>query len=120
MKGLGLIALFGAVGYLLSYGIFIPRELAFFQLLAAVGMMSGYPIGRISSAKRVGNSRTIVVILLAAVVCVATAVTYVIRVQMGQSYTYDIVILALLISVFFFSFALLMPFAGMVVDKSSN
>jgi hypothetical protein len=38
---------------------------------------------------------------------------------MGDSNTSDIVILALLVAVFFFSFAFLMPFAGVIADKTS-
>jgi hypothetical protein len=118
MQSLGLVALFGVVGYLLSFGIFIPRELSFFQLLAAVGMMAGYPIGRLSSGVNVILRITLLV--LASLVCVAASITYVIRVQLGQSDMSDIVILALLITAFFFSFAFMMPFAGVIADKASQ
>ena len=81
-------------------------------------MMAGYPIGQISSGQKIGPIAKIFVLVVAALICIATAILYVIRVQMGQSDTSDIVILALLIFGFFFSFAFLMPFGGVIVDRS--
>jgi hypothetical protein len=117
MKGLTIAAVFGLVGYLLSYGILIPLGLEFFKILAAVGMMAGSAVGR-HTADSVARPRfRAPLIIVAMLVCVGSAITYVLMEPMGSANTSDIVDLALLITVFFFCFAFLVPISGVSFDR---
>lgn len=117
MKGLTIAAVFGLVGYLLSYGILVPSELQFFKILAAVGMMGGSAVGRLT-ADSVGRPFfRASLIIIAMLICIGAAILYVLMIQMGSANTSDIVELALLITTFFLSFAFLAPLSGVIFDR---
>jgi hypothetical protein len=112
MLKLGLTSIFGIVGYLLGYGLFIPKDLAVFHILAAAGMMAGYGCGDVSATHVARPLAKVFVLVLALSACVGSAIFYIIRIQAGSADKIDIAILALLITVLFFSLSFLMPMVG--------
>jgi hypothetical protein len=115
MTNLSLTVVFGLVSYIVSY-FFVPSELRIFNLLAAIGVMGGYQTGRLTSGKAKRAVTKIVLLVAAVFICVASALTYAVRIQMGSANTSDIVLLGLLIAVFFFSLGFLFPIAGIIID----
>jgi hypothetical protein len=117
MAGLALTALFGFVAFVLSYGFFVPSDLRYFSFLGAVGSMAGYPLGELT-ARAVSTAWTrAALIILSAIICVATVVCYAIFVQRGTGEVADIVLLAILLTCIFLSFTFLMPMAGVTIGK---
>jgi hypothetical protein len=118
MRGLGLTAVFGVVGYILSWGIFVPSELKVFNVIAAAAMMAGYPSGNLVAGKIKKSLHRILILIGTAIVCVGSAIAYVVKIQMGSAETFDVAVLGILLAVLFFSLSFLMPMAGVVLSRS--
>jgi hypothetical protein len=116
MIDLTLTALFGVVGYLLTYGIHIPDGLEVFHILSAAGMMAGYACGNVTASHIRSPGPKISVVAAALTVCFASAMTYVVRVEAGSSNVLPIIFLGFLITTLFFSLAFLMPIAGVKLN----
>lgn len=120
MKGLTLAGLFAAISYALGYGIFIPKELEAFKLIAAASAMGGFGIGSLVAQKLKSIAWKAALIILAMVTCVGVILTYVIRVQVGAADISDIVILGILVATLFFSLWFLLPIAGVVANDKKK
>ena len=115
MKGLGITALFAFVALVLSYGLFLPADLKSFSLVAAVASMAGYALGAQSS--KMSGALRVVLVVLVSLVCASCLVAYVIFVQRGSGEPFEIVRLAFLLFGAFFTFAFLMPLAGLSIQQ---
>jgi hypothetical protein len=116
--GLALTAIFGLVSGVLSYGLFVPSDLKPFNLVGAVGAMSGYALG--SQAKGLQPWKRVGLIILSAAVCIGCIFAYVIYVQRGTGDVTDVITLGLLLFAIFFTFTFLMPLAGVSIEKNRS
>lgn len=112
MPALGLYSLFGIVAYLSTFGILIPSELAVFRILAAAGTMAGFSCGDVAASHVKRPVIKVGIVLLALLFCCACGLLYAIRIQAGSANVSDIILLGVVLTGFFFSFAFLMPVAG--------
>jgi hypothetical protein len=117
MMGLTLTALFAFVNYLISWGVFVPKQLQAFNLIAAASTMAGFPLGGLTAQKIKKVGFKVFLILADLVLCVASIIAYLILSQRGSADISDIILLAVLFSIMFFSFSFLLPIAGVTFDK---
>jgi hypothetical protein len=116
-KAFTLGGVFTAVEALITYFL-VPHDLKpTFIVLAAVMMIAGYAIGHISSGKAKRSRTKVVLLLAAAVVCSASAIAYMIMINMGSSDISDVVMIAVVFAAFFGAFAFLTAFSGLKLDK---
>jgi len=101
---------------LISYFV-VPPDLQLFDLVAAVGIMGGYQIGRLLRGKVTRSLSKILIIIPCLLVFLATAIAYAIRIQMGSANTSDIVLLGVILFVCFSSLGLWLPLAGLAFAK---
>jgi hypothetical protein len=118
---ISLTALWGFVAGIASHGLLVPEDLKAFDILAASASMAGLPLGK-SAAEKLSNGYRNVAAVVSFLFCAAATVAYIILIQRGSANISDIVILAGLISVLFFSFSFLLPLAGFGIgnDKPSG
>jgi hypothetical protein len=114
--GLAITVVFGFVSGILSYGLFVPSDLAPFNLVGVVGSMSGYALGM--QAKSLSKSVRTILIAVSAAMCVGSIVGYVIYVQRGTGEAVDFIMLAVLLFWVFFPLTFLMPLAGVSIEKN--
>jgi len=113
--GLAITALFGFVGYILSWGLFVPTDLKPFNLIGVVASMAGYALG--TQAKDIAGWKRVSLIILSAVICLICVISYVIYVQRGSGDAFEVIRLAVLLFGGFFTLMFLMPLAGVSVEK---
>ena len=104
----------GVVGLVLSYGFFIPQELSMFRLIAAVGMMVGYGLGRLLGGFVRGAPKRFLILGVGAILCFYFAVAYTSMVHTDAS---DIVNLGALLGLCFLSLGFLLPFTRVLVPN---
>jgi hypothetical protein len=114
--GLAVTALFGFVGYILSWGLFVPTDLKPLNLIGVAGSMSGYALG--TQAKNTTGWARVTLIVLSSLVCFVCVISYVIYVQRGSGDAFEVVRLAALLFGGFFSLTFLMPLAGVSIEKN--
>jgi drug/metabolite transporter (DMT)-like permease len=117
LKNLLLTVLFGVIGLVLSYGFFIPPELSIFRLIAAIGMMVGYRVGRLVGGVVRRPPKRFLILSVSAILCFYLAFTYASMIQMGSADTSDIVNLGALLGLFFLSLGLLLSFTRVPVPN---
>jgi hypothetical protein len=108
---LSIVAVLSFVTLILSYGIPIPEDLGAFKLLGAAGALAGLPIGEMVAQKIKNQLKRALLIVGALIVCVGSLLYYLIYVQSGSANISDIVLLAIFLTVTFFSFTFLMAMA---------
>jgi drug/metabolite transporter (DMT)-like permease len=107
----------GVVGLVLSYGFLIPPELSMFRLIAAIAVMVGYPVGQLVGRLVRPSPKRFLILSVGAVLCFCFAFTYASMIQMGSANTSDIVNLAALLGLCFFSLGFLLPFTRALVPN---
>ena len=105
---------FGVVGLVLSYLFFIPPELSMFRLIAAIGMMVGYRVGRLVRGLVRGPPKRFLILSVGAVLCFYSAFAYASLIQMDTS---DVANLGALLGLFFLWLGFLLPFARDLVPN---
>jgi hypothetical protein len=120
MKGLFIVGVFGFVGYLLSFGLFVPDELKSFHILGAAGSMAGYSLGETTKARVQSPWALAALTLVSFVSVVVTTLWYTVSSQLGQAGAVQVGGLGILLSLLFFSFAYLMPLAGVAVGSKAE
>lgn len=116
---LTLTGIFAFVGFVLTY-LVVPSDLKpAFSLLAALGVIGGYPFGTLSSKKIKRLSYRLIILGVGVVVCAVLAIAYMFLVQAVSANTIDIVILGLILTVFFFAFSFLLAIAGIALKPPS-
>jgi len=115
MKGLALTAAFGFVGYILSWGLFVPSDLRPFNIICVAASMSGYALG--THASNIAGRMRVFVIVVCALMCVICLISYVIYIQRGSGDAFEIIRLAILLFGVFFTLTFLMPLAGVSIEK---
>jgi hypothetical protein len=96
-----LTIVFGVVGFVLSYGFFIPPELSILRLIAAIGMMVGYRMGQLLGRFVRPAPKRFLILSVGAVLCFYFAFGYASMIQMGPDNTSDIVNSGALLGLFF-------------------
>jgi hypothetical protein len=112
-----LTIVFGVVGFVLSYGFFIPQELSILRLIAAIGMMVGYRMGQLIRRLVRPAPKRFLILSVAAVLCFYLAFGYASMIKIESANTPDIVNLGALLGLFFLSLGLLLPFTRVVVPS---
>ena len=107
---------FGVFGLVLSYGFFIPPELSMFRLIAAIGMMVGYRVGRLVGRLVRPPPKRFLILSVGAVLCFYFAFAYASMIQMAAN-TSDIVNLGALLGLCFLSLGFLLPFTRVLVPN---
>ncbi len=116
MKGLTLIAFFGLVGYVLSWGLFVPSDLRPFNVIGVIASMSGYALG--TQASNVQGWTRATLIVVSALISLLCVISYVIFVQRGSGEANEVIRLAALLFGGFFALTFLMPLAGVSIEKN--
>jgi hypothetical protein len=116
MKGLAVTVLFGFVGYVLSWGLFVPSDLRPFNVIGVVASMAGYALG--TQANSVKGWARVTLIIASALVSVGCVISYVIHVQRGSGDAFEIIRLAALLFGGFFALTFLMPLAGVSIERN--
>lgn len=101
-----LTGVFGLVGFVLSYGFFVP-ELSAFRLLAPVGVMVGYQAGQLVGRLVRPRPKRFLILSVGVLFCFYFAFAYV---QLGRASPSDIVNLGVLFSLSFFWLGFFLPF----------
>lgn len=112
-----LTIVFGVVGLVLSYGFFIPPELSMFRLIAVIGMMVGYRVGRLIRGLVRPRPKRFLILSVSTILCFYFAFGYASMIQMRSTDTSDIVNLGALLGLFFLSLGFLLPFARVFVPN---
>ena len=112
-----LTIVFGVVGLVLSYGFFIPPELSMFRLMAAIGMMVGYRVGRLVRGLVRPSGKRVLILIVGAVLCFYFALGYASMIQMGSANTSNIVNLGALLGLCFLALGFLFPFTRVIVPN---
>jgi len=107
----------GVVGFVLSYGFFIPPELSMFRLIAAIGVMVGYRVRQLVGRLVRGPPKRFLILIVGVVFCFSFALAYAEMIQMGSANTSDIVNLGALLGLFFLSLGFLLPFTRRLVPN---
>ena len=101
------------VGVIAVYFI-VPRELkSFYTLLAVIGVIVGYPSGKLVSGKLRRFKAKIIALSISGLLCVAFAIAYMALVPIGSANVSDINLAGGMFAAFFFAFSFLMPIAKM-------
>jgi hypothetical protein len=117
MAGLVVPAVFAFVSLILSYGLFVPKDLQMFSLLAVVGSMAGYALGELAAKNVVNSKLRAIFIVIDAALCVGFVIVYAVRIEGVHANVSDIVALALLLTGIFLTFTFLMPLAGVRFER---
>src|SRR5215469_5649618 len=112
-----LTILLGIVGFVLSYGFFIPPERSMFRLIAAIGVMVGYQVGQLVRRLVRQSPKRFLSLIVGAVLCLYFAFAYASMIQMGSANRSDIVNLGALLGLCFLSLGFLLPFTRALVPN---
>jgi drug/metabolite transporter (DMT)-like permease len=112
-----LTIVFGVVGFVLSYGFYIPLEFSMLRLIAAIGMMVGYRMGLLIRRLIRPAPKRFLILSVSAVLCFYFAFGYASMIKTGSANTSDIVNLGALLGLFFLSLGFLLPFTRVIVPS---
>ena len=111
----------GLVGLVLSLGFTVPQGLGVFHILAAGGMMAGSAIGRYVLRKKSRSVRVLITTcILSLIFLFICSTSYYVMIHENYSGWWIVFLLGFLITVALFCLAVLMEFAGVLVDKAKE
>lgn len=117
MKGASIVAVFGLVAYLLSYGVPVPESLGVLNIIAAVGTMAGYPSSLYWQEHVKSRILSLVITLLVALATVVVFLFYVTYMESNPSGNTAVWIIGFTMFLMFFGFGLTAGNAGVLVGK---
>lgn len=102
-----LTGVFGLIGFVLSYGFFVPPELSAFRLIAPIGVMAGYQAGQLIGRLVRPRPKRFIILSVGILFCFYFVFAYV---QLGAASPSDVANLSVLFGLSFFWLGFFLPF----------